>query len=51
MKKSLPYILILVGLLIQILVGIAPAAGICILLGIVMFIERMWPEKWEPENP
>ena len=50
MKKLTPYLLILLGLLILLIIGVAPVAGVCILLGIVMIIESIWPEKWEQEK-
>lgn len=46
MKKVLPYLLLLLGLIILILLGQPVPAGVCILLGIVLVIETIWPEKW-----
>lgn len=46
MKKYYPYLLILLGLLILALTKFAPVAGVCLLLGIVMILESIWPEKW-----
>ena len=42
-----PFLLILLGLIILFMTQFTPVAGICFLLGIVMIIERTWPEKWE----
>ena len=50
MKKSLPYLLILLGLCLLFFMDQAPAAGVCLLLGIVMIILQIWPEKWEAEK-
>ena len=46
MKKIAPYFLILLGLFILFLIGQPIPAGIILLLGIVMIIEQIWPEKW-----
>lgn len=46
-KKFSPYLLILLGLLILFFIGQPIAAGVCLLLGIVMVLESIWPEKWE----
>ena len=46
MKKVLPYLLILLGLLILFIIGQPIAAGVCLLIGIVMIFEQIWPEKW-----
>ncbi len=46
MKKGLPYLLILFGLLLLFILGQAIPAGVCFLIGIVMIIEGFWPEKW-----
>ena len=48
--KISPYLLILVGLLILFFLGLAPAAGVCFLIGMVMIVESIWPEKWETEK-
>lgn len=50
MRKFYPYLLILFGLLILFFIGLAPVAGVCLLLGIVMIIERKWPEDWEADK-
>lgn len=48
--KSTPYLLILIGLLLLFFLGMALQAGVCQLLGIVMVIEKLWPEKWEADK-
>lgn len=50
MKKILPYLLILLGLLVLFIIGQPIAAGVCLLLGIVMIFESIWPEEWESEQ-
>ena len=47
MKKLYPFLLIFFGLFILFIVGQPIVAGVCILLGIVMIFESIWPEKWE----
>ena len=49
-KKLLPYLLILLGLLFLFVIEQAGAAGVCVLLGVVMIIEGICPEKWEADN-
>ena len=44
-----PYLFILLGLLILFFIGQAEVAGVCILLGVVMIILQIWPEKWGSE--
>ena len=50
MKKYYPYLLILLGLFLLFWMNQAPAAGVCLLLGIVMIFESIWPEEWESEQ-
>lgn len=50
LKKLSPLLLILLGLFLLFFMNQAPAAGVCILVGVVMVIERIWPEKWESEK-
>lgn len=50
LKKLLPYLLILLGLFLLLFIGLAIPAGVCLLLGIVLTIESIWPEKWEKEK-
>lgn len=45
-KNACPFLLILLGLLLLLFGGQAAVAGGCILIGIVMLVERVWPEKW-----
>ena len=54
MKKGflniiMPLLVIVLGLLLLQLFGIY-VGGLCIVFGIVMLIERKWPEKWENEE-
>lgn len=46
LKDLSPYFLILIGLFILFFMDMAPVAGVFFLLGIVMVIESIWPEKW-----
>ena len=50
MNKFYPYFLILLGLLILFIIGQPIAAGVCLLIGIVMVIESIWPERWEHDT-
>jgi len=51
MKKILtPYLLIVLGLFLLFWMCMAVPAGVCLLLGIVIILERIWPEEWEAEN-
>lgn len=50
LKTTSPYILVLLGLLLLFLVGQAVLAGVCFLFGIIMILERIWPEKWGEEK-
>ena len=47
-KKAMPWLLILGGFftlnMLPIFVG-----GACIIAGLVMIIEQLWPEKWDIE--
>ena len=45
-KIICPYLLILVGLLFLFFMDMAPVAGVFFLLGIVIVVENIWPEKW-----
>ena len=44
--KFLPYLIIILGLFLLYKMNQPVPAGICILLGVVMIIERIWPEEW-----
>jgi len=49
LMKILPVLLIMFGFLtLNMLQGFV--AITCMVIGIVMLIERVWPEKWETEN-
>ena len=49
LMKVLPWLLIILGLLtLNMFQGYVALS--CMLVGIVMLIERIWPEKWEDEN-
>lgn len=50
MIKLLPYLLILLGFFILFMIQQPIVAGVCLLLGIVMIFEQIWPEKWGPES-
>lgn len=49
LMKAMPWLLIVFGFLS--LAKVPPMLGfLFMLLGIVMLIERRWPEKWGDEN-
>ena len=50
MKKLSPYLLILLGLFVLFFMDMAEVAGVCLLIGIVMIFEQIWPEEWESEK-
>lgn len=50
LKKTSPYLLILLGLFLLLWMGQAPTAGVCLVIGIVMIIEKIWPEEWEADK-
>ena len=50
MKKFYPYLFVILGQFLLFWMNQAPIAGVCLLLGIVMIIESIWPEKWEKEK-
>ena len=45
LKKFSPYLLILFGLFLLFFINQAIPAGVCLLIGIVMVIENIWPEE------
>lgn len=49
-KKISPYLILFLGVLLLFFLGKAVPAGVCFMLGIVMIIERIWPEKWNSEE-
>lgn len=50
MKKSYPNLIILLGLLILFFLPFAEVAFACFILGLVMIIESVWPEKWGDDS-
>lgn len=48
--KALPWLLIVIGLLLLFVKGIAIPAGVLFLLAYVMIIEQIWPEEWEADK-
>ena len=49
-KISTPFLLILLGFSLLALLEMAIPAGVFILVGIVMIIEKIWPEEWALGN-
>lgn len=49
-KILLPYLIILFGLFVLLLIQQPIVSGVCFLVGIVMIFERIWPEKWGDNN-
>lgn len=49
-KKTIPYLLIFFGLFLLFFLGNAQLSGISLLIGIVMVIDSIWPEKWSKSN-
>ncbi len=49
-KTLSPLCLIILGLILLFFVGQPIPAGVCFLIGIVMIIEKIWPEKWGIDN-
>lgn len=49
-KKTSPFLLIITGLFLLFYMGMAEPAGVCLLMGIVMIVERVWPERWEADK-
>lgn len=50
-KATSPLCIIILGLFLLFFVGQPIPAGVCFLIGIVMIIEMIWPEKWGVEDP
>ena len=48
--KGLPWFFVLFGLFFLLLINIPIASGACLLLGITILLERIWPEQWEADN-
>ncbi len=50
-KTIVPYLILFIGLFILFMIPkFAYASGVLLLVGIVMQIERIWPEKWGAEK-
>jgi len=45
-KKNAPILLVLLGIFLLFFMGQPIPAGICFLIGIVMIIDKIWPEEW-----
>lgn len=43
MKKTIPYFLLFFGLIVLFLVENVYVAGLCLILGLVMIMEQIWP--------
>ena len=50
LKKTVPYFLLLLGLLLLLFVEKPVPAGVLFLLAIVMILESIWPEEWGAGN-
>ena len=50
MEKWTSMLLILMGLFLLLYLNMPPVAGVCLLIGIVMTIEKKWPEEWKSEK-
>ena len=50
LMKFMPYLLIVLGLFLLFLINQPIPAGVCFLIGIVMIIENIWPEKWHIDS-
>jgi len=48
--KLSPLLLILLGLFCLFILSKGQIAGVFILIGIVMLVERIWPEEWGSEE-
>ena len=49
LSYALPWLLIFVGICVLNMLPIYVGGGL-IILGIVMLVERIWPEHWESED-
>lgn len=49
-KSLSPYFLLIFGLFLLLFINQPIPAGVCFLIGVVMIIERKWPEKWGNES-
>lgn len=50
LKKLSPILVLLFGVFLLLIIGQAEMSGVFILLGVVMIILRIWPEKWDAEK-
>ena len=50
LKKLSPYLVILLGMFTLFFIGQAEVAFGCFILGIILIIERFWPEKWGEDS-
>lgn len=48
-KRLIPYLIIILGIFLLLFMGQAIAAGVCVLVGVVMIIEKIWPEQWDAD--
>lgn len=44
--KIMPYLLIIIGILLLLFLDLPIPAGACVLIGLVMIFDKIWPEKW-----
>ncbi len=51
LKTTSPFLVILFGLFLLFFMDLPMPAGVCILIGVVMIFERIWPEKWGIDDP
>lgn len=51
LKTTSPFLVIIFGLFLLFFMDKPMPAGVCILIGVVMIIERIWPEKWGIDDP
>lgn len=47
MKKITPFLLIIFGIILLLVFSLPIPAGACVLIGLVMIIDKIWPERWE----
>ena len=50
LKKSSPFLVILLGLLFLFILNQPILAGACFLIVYVILIECIWPEEWDAER-
>ena len=49
-SKLIPFFILFLGLFLIFIFDQTIPAGICFLIGIVMIIDNVWPEKWGNER-